>query len=411
MPLTTDIDTRTILPAVITSYDPSKRTGTLTTEFIPHIIHFDFNDLLGDLRLDADAKQKIAEQKVWFACKQPKRSRGTSGNTLRFYARCIAYTTQLCAEFLDDNKINAYSLDTPHPRELVERRDERRENSERHESSEFVTTTYRTRYRYDRRENDRSERGVKRQRYSLPTSQTYTYQQILELSHNNPLNVFIYKQRIPFLESRSVEFKSFSEACLPTTDFCKTIEKYINAYLNTSTGGKIFIGVENDGQVVGTCWIGDDNSIKVREQVDAIRLRIDDLCNKAYPPIDPSSVHVDFWPIYASYAPYNDRTESTEVFYRLVDRYVLTVTVTPSVSSVASVYQTSTLYHKPPVAYVKRDGSVTLMTPSMIEHRNKEHLEQQLEQQTLRVTHNIVSQLIQVAQAVAPRAPQPQLFI
>ena len=81
-------------------------------------------------------------------------------------------------------------------------------------------------------------------------------------------------------EDRCHEFK----ATLPPRPL---LEKYLNAFANTK-GGKLFVGVEDDGGVRGVRF--------GRAHRDELRLECDTLAKGMQPPLGPGNVKVDFVP-------------------------------------------------------------------------------------------------------------------
>ena len=163
--------------------------------------------------------------------------------------------------------------------------------------------------------------------------------------------MLVYGQKVPFQKSKHITFKSFHTSVLPSKEFGKLAERYINGFVNADEVGQLFIGVEGDGEVSGTFFAKNP-----RKQMEEIRGMIDEICAKSYPPISPSNYIVQFHPIYKMH-----QGSMTE----MQDKFVLGISVKPD----QQIHETSTIYAKPPVAYIWKDGTVIRMSPSMISER------------------------------------------
>lgn len=75
-------------------------------------------------------------------------------------------------------------------------------------------------------------------------------------------NFFVYHTRLSFEEDAYNEFKAHRNfsieeippwARIPGTNkpSCRPISRNVNAFLNTGNGGKIFLGIADDGEVEG----------------------------------------------------------------------------------------------------------------------------------------------------------------
>jgi cold shock CspA family protein len=157
-------------------------------------------------------------------------------------------------------------------------------------------------------------------------------------------------------EDRSVEYKSLLSSANPINLLCLNIEKYANGFLN-SNGGWLYFGVENGGRIVG--FVFD------RAQRDIIRRAVDNLMNSSKPPVDSQLYELHFLPLSQLLKlPNNER-----FVYKLPERYVIALEVRAPVEN-SFIYYTSQQYEKSQ-AYVRRDGSLHIMSPAIINQRNK----------------------------------------
>ncbi|KAH3743881.1 transcriptional regulator, SARP family protein [Pelomyxa schiedti] len=150
--------------------------------------------------------------------------------------------------------------------------------------------------------------------------------------------------KIPFEEDSEHEFKSLTNVT-EVTGFISTIAvRYLNAFVNAS-GGTIFFGVADDGTISGICL--------QRSFRDDLRLKLDGLISNFRPEIDPEMWSVSFIPI------------KTSEGILLEDVFVVEVKVA---KGRAPIYMTND-QTRSARAYVRRQGSISEMSPSMIDER------------------------------------------
>ena len=174
-------------------------------------------------------------------------------------------------------------------------------------------------------------------------------------------NSFIYGQ--PLQENaKNLKLVPMHEAYIPNREFAKTLEKYLNAFLHSEDGGKLYFGVAEDGIIMGT-----KVSIESRKQRDQINLYLDRITEQARPSIDPQYYTIHFYPVFYQTA--------YDVFYQTKDKFVVCIDVKPD----NTLHETSDIYSEDRVAYTIKDGAVVVMTPSMIVARDKKIEEAQMQ--------------------------------
>ena len=197
-------------------------------------------------------------------------------------------------------------------------------------------------------------------------------------------SIYIFNQNVTMYESKQIEFKSFSNSFLPTDDSKRIIEKYTVAFMNSIKGGSLFIGIENDGQIVGTKL----NFNSSREQRDSISLTIDKIMKGCEPALD-SGVNYDvfFHPLYKT---------KFEGYKVMRDRWIIEVRIYSHTNPY--VYQTSGKYDNSStnIAYLRQEASVTVMSPNMIANRTVYYHKQLITQQAVVEDEN--HQLINLVQ-------------
>eukprot|EP00112_Aurelia_sp_Birch-Aquarium-sp1_P001280 Seg1133.1 transcript_id=Seg1133.1/GoldUCD/mRNA.D3Y31 product="Schlafen-like protein 1" protein_id=Seg1133.1/GoldUCD/D3Y31 len=137
-------------------------------------------------------------------------------------------------------------------------------------------------------------------------------------------------------EDRTTEYKRGGGRYLKKS-LIQHVRKYACAFLN-SEGGKLFIGVADNGQVYGVPCN--------RRQEDATRLQIDGVISKFQPPVFPALYSIKFIPVipYTGYVP----TDENDHCFK-----VLEICINSPIKKVGCLYETD----KGDV-FVRRDGSV-----------------------------------------------------
>ena len=152
--------------------------------------------------------------------------------------------------------------------------------------------------------------------------------------------------RLNLDEGLDTEFKGLSK--IPDRDVMpKMVEfarEYINAFLN-GDGGTLFLGVEDDGMVSGI--------LLNHKQRDDIRKRITDAVKEFFPAVEAHLYEINFCPVYDAKGN------------KIDDLWIIDVTVR---SGDAPVYWASN--HKG-LAYIKTQGGISCIPPSMLERRIK----------------------------------------
>jgi Schlafen, AlbA_2 len=170
-------------------------------------------------------------------------------------------------------------------------------------------------------------------------------------------------------EDEETEFKSIENAGEPSLRIADYSGKYVNAFLNSASGGTIYFGVMDDGMVIGVPLD--------RQQRDRIRLRVDAAVSGMRPQVDPMLCRMRFVPIEmptrASKQHYHEYEravrEVRKNVRRMVDerskrRYVVELIVFPGAR--APVYFTSS-----GAAYIRRASSVHKMSADVIGERQR----------------------------------------
>jgi hypothetical protein len=100
---------------------------------------------------------------------------------------------------------------------------------------------------------------------------------------------FVLGEAVELMESRTVEFKSFTNDVLPNEHstnnkfpFPKVVEQYTCGFLNSNVGGSLFFGINDNGIVCGTT-IGE---LGERKQLDSIKLHITSIMRGMDPSVD-----------------------------------------------------------------------------------------------------------------------------
>ncbi|KAG9393626.1 ATPase, AAA-4 [Carpediemonas membranifera] len=141
---------------------------------------------------------------------------------------------------------------------------------------------------------------------------------------------FRYDDIISFEEDRAHEFKAIQNAKAPRTAIAHYAHEYVNSFLNSTEGGAIFFGVEDDGTIKGIPLN--------RHERDSIRLLIDSQVNRFSPQVDANLYETSFIPVIKEDAKPNE------------ERYVVMIDVLPGT---APVYFTRLDRMN---AYMRRDG-------------------------------------------------------
>ena len=161
-------------------------------------------------------------------------------------------------------------------------------------------------------------------------------------------------------EDEENEFKNFSEVHLPGKllpdgkrrnhpFFVQVCEKYIVGFLNSSRGGSLYIGVSDAGNIAGTKIEKDK-----RRQQDHIRTCIDYITSQCIvPQVESNLIKISFINLYE---PMFDG------YMLSAERMLVKIDVSPS--NKKGVYET-----KDKVAFIRKSGSTTAMSPSMISAR------------------------------------------
>ncbi|KAH3821209.1 hypothetical protein DPMN_122971 [Dreissena polymorpha] len=99
-------------------------------------------------------------------------------------------------------------------------------------------------------------------------------------------DTFIIREHIGS-EDRSTEFKKGPGFI--DHDFRKNVAKYVSAFINSQQNGKLLIGVDDDGSVVG---YGINQG-----QEDRLKQQIDDAIKDIRPAVHPNDYRVAFIPV------------------------------------------------------------------------------------------------------------------
>ncbi|KAH3761552.1 transcriptional regulator, SARP family protein [Pelomyxa schiedti] len=155
-------------------------------------------------------------------------------------------------------------------------------------------------------------------------------------------------------EDKEHEFKAANNTEDPTTYIKSIAVKYLNAFLNAN-GGTIYFGVNDDGKAVGV--------ILDRAARDNIRLSIDSAVSHFSPEVDPDMYSIAFIPVVER--PSQDPSSVPEKSLApATDTYIVEMTIH---RGRASVYTDGV--GKNAKAYVRREGSITELSPRSIDDR------------------------------------------
>jgi len=159
--------------------------------------------------------------------------------------------------------------------------------------------------------------------------------------------VFQLGEQVKEEEGYNLEFKAIT-GHNPLNRVRKVVSKYITAFLN-SEGGTIYFGIEDDGTVSGL--------LMSRQIRDETRRFIDQKVREIDPPIDPSLVRVQFFPVH-------DKEGQRD------NLWVLKVSVERGSEPV---------YHerRGGKAWVRQSGSITCLNSSQIKERIARYQQQQ----------------------------------
>eukprot|EP00005_Dracoamoeba_jomungandri_P002603 CAMPEP_0174257250 /NCGR_PEP_ID=MMETSP0439-20130205/6412_1 /TAXON_ID=0 /ORGANISM="Stereomyxa ramosa, Strain Chinc5" /LENGTH=1081 /DNA_ID=CAMNT_0015340255 /DNA_START=174 /DNA_END=3419 /DNA_ORIENTATION=+ len=181
--------------------------------------------------------------------------------------------------------------------------------------------------------------------------------------------VYVYGELIDVEEDRENEFKAVHLTKNPIATIMTYCEKYINAFLN-SAGGTIHFGIQDDGTIIGLPLN--------RKERDTLRLRIDAVVGGFLPQVDPYLVRTEFIKVEVPHKRKSKRTDPQEKDEEEINR--LENIPAPHSQSILYVVEVRVLQGRAPVyfssksassAYIRREGSVTKMSYSMIEERKR----------------------------------------